>query len=72
MRKVILGEKMEERITIRLTKENKKRIKRIAEKNKRSINYMINHFIEAEHIKLCNELSEKTGKSVPVFGDIWY
>lgn len=69
---MIFGEKMDRRITVRLTEENLKRIKRMAEKNHRSVNSMFNFFIEEEHRKLCDELSKKTGKIVPFTGDIWY
>ena len=66
------GEKMDCECKVRLTKENKKRIKRMAERNRRSVNYMINLLIEEEHRKLCDELSEKIDRAVPFTGDIWY
>ena len=69
---MISGERMDQRVTVRLTEENVKRIKRIAEKNGRSVNFMINLLIEEEHRKLCDDLSKKIDKGVPFTGDIWY
>ena len=66
------GEKMDQRVTIRLTEENWKRIKHIAEREHRSVNYMVNLLIEEEHRKRCDALSEKIDRAVPFTGDIWY